>query len=407
LASLVFFSIASTSASASNYFVDPAGNDLNSCTAPGGAMACKTVQGAINKTGSGDVINVAAGTYAELITVTDRSNLTIFGAGTSTVIVPPAGPLVPNQPLVQILDSRRIGFFNIRVTGTGSDTEGFRIFFSTSVTIGNCTVEGHDGAGGGFFVNGSLGVIINATTIQDNGLGLRVDANSHVALSSPPFAGANSVVQRNGIGVQIRSGEFEFQGSGIIQDNGTGILVEGGGVKACCENQSAPRRVNNNIVGMLVRTGSRVELRGPMEFVGNQNFAIRQFGSGVTISGKVLFQTNGNVVTSAINLSGGHLLLTGGVGSDQIVIKDNAGTGIFLTDNASLRMSNVTVTNNQVHGLRLQALSSAVLAGNIFMNNNSGRDLSCAPNTFARGNNSGVNTQYCPGFDNSPDPHGP
>ena len=403
LKAAVFVCLLGVAASAANLFVSTTGNDANNCLSP--PMACLTIQAAVNKAANGDFINIGPGTFSGPVNIHDRSNLRFTGAGPSTIITHP-GPIGPNEAVVEINTSRLIEFQDLRLMGHDS-SDGFRVFYSTSVTFNRCIVDSNGGPGGGFFVNGSLGTHINESTIEDNGVGIRVDGNAEVALSSPPFAPANSVVQRNGNGVQVRSGEFVLQGSGIIQDNGTGIRVDGGRVKGCCGNQTAPRRINNNIVGMLVQTGSSVELRGPMEFIGNQNFGIRQFGSGVTITGKVIFQTNGNTVTSAINQSGGHLLLLGGLGTDQIVIKDNPGTGIFLTDGASLRMSNVTVTNNQIHGLRLQALSSAVLIGNIFMTNNSGRDLSCAPNTFARGNNSGVNTQYCPGFDNSPDPHGP
>jgi hypothetical protein len=394
------------SALAANFYVDPTGSDSNSCLGPGSAGACKTIQAAINKSGTNDFINVAAGTYPEAVSVYDRNGLTVSGVGPTTIIVPPVGPLAPSQPLVTIDTSRRISFQNMRVSGGGADTEGFRIFYSTAVTISSCNVDGHNGAGGGFFINGTIGAIINAAIVEDNGLGIRVDGNSEVALSSPPFATANSIVRHNGTGVQVRSGDFAFQGSGIIESNDTGIMVDGGSVKACCEDQTSPRKINSNGVGMLIRTGSTVELRGPLEFVGNQVFAIRQFGSGVTISGSVTFQTNGTSGSSAINQTGGQLTLNGGPSPNQIVIKNNPGTGILLTDGASLRMSNVTVTNNGVNGVRVQALSTAALIQNIVMNNNSGRDLSCTPNAFARGDNSAVNTQFCPGFDNSPDPNG-
>ena len=393
------------SALAANFYVDPTGNDANSCLGPGSAGACKTIQAAINKSGTNDFINVAAGTYAETISVYDRNGLTVTGAGPTTIIVPPAGPLPSSQPLVNIDTSRRIAFQNLRVSGGGTDTEGFRIFYSTAVTITSCNVDGNNGAGGGFFINGTIGVNINAAIVENNGLGIRVDGNSEVALSSPPFATANSIVRNNGTGVQVRSGNFEFQGSGDIESNETGIMVDGGSVKACCENQTSPRKIDANGIGMMIRTGSTVELRGPMEFVGNQLFAIRQFGSGVTISGSITFQTNGNAGSSAINQTGGQLTLNGGLAPGQIVIKNNPGIGILLTDGASLRMSNVTVTNNAVHGVRVQALSTAALIQNVVMNNNSGRDLSCTPNAFARGDNSAVDTQFCPNFDNSPDPN--
>lgn len=403
---LIAVNFLALSSFAMNYFVDPSGSDANSCLSAG-VSACKTIQAAINKSTNFDFISIAAGTYAEAVVVDDRNGLTVTGAGPGiTKIVPPAGPSVPNQPLVVIDSSKRILFQNMSLSGAGGSTEGFRIFYSTAITVSNCTVEGHQGAGGGFFIAGSAGTNINAI-IQDNGIGIRIDSNSDAALNSPPFAASNSVVRRNGIGVQVRGGDFFFHGTGSIESNDTGILMDGGSMKACCEDQTVPRKISSNVTGMLIRSGSSVELNGPMEFAGNEAFAIRQFGSGSTIRGKITFQTNGSVNTPAIILTGGQMTLAGGLAPNNIVIKDNPGTGVFLTDAASLRMQNVTVTNNGVHGVRVQALSVAALIQNIVMNNNSGRDLSCAPNAFARGTNSAVDTQYCPGFDNSPDPNSP
>jgi hypothetical protein len=47
------------------WYVDPAGNDANSCQGPGALGACRTIQAAINKASAGDTINVAAGMYPE------------------------------------------------------------------------------------------------------------------------------------------------------------------------------------------------------------------------------------------------------------------------------------------------------------------------------------------------------
>ncbi len=65
---------------ASSWYVDPAGNDSNTCTAPGAASACLTLQAAINKAAASDTIHVAAGTYTVAGLVTVNKTLTLLGA---------------------------------------------------------------------------------------------------------------------------------------------------------------------------------------------------------------------------------------------------------------------------------------------------------------------------------------
>jgi hypothetical protein len=68
-----------SSAQATDWFVDPAGNNSNSCLAPGPATACLTLQAAINKASSTDTIHVAAGIYASGLVTVDKT-LTLLGA---------------------------------------------------------------------------------------------------------------------------------------------------------------------------------------------------------------------------------------------------------------------------------------------------------------------------------------
>src|SRR5437868_1378518 len=65
------------------WFVDPGGSDSNDCLASN--TACLTIAGAVGKAASGDVINVAAGTYSENISISGKV-LTIIGAGPTTIV---------------------------------------------------------------------------------------------------------------------------------------------------------------------------------------------------------------------------------------------------------------------------------------------------------------------------------
>ncbi len=65
---------------AGTLFVDPAGNDANTCLAPGAATACLTIQAAIAKTVSGDTVQVAAGTYTLASDIGISNGITLIGA---------------------------------------------------------------------------------------------------------------------------------------------------------------------------------------------------------------------------------------------------------------------------------------------------------------------------------------
>ena len=76
----VLLLLGSSAAQAADWYVDPAGNDGNTCMAPGAATACLTLQAAINKASATDTIHVAAGTYAVVGLVTVNKTLTLLGA---------------------------------------------------------------------------------------------------------------------------------------------------------------------------------------------------------------------------------------------------------------------------------------------------------------------------------------
>jgi hypothetical protein len=77
IALATFFIVGSASA-AGTWYVDPAGNDTNTCTAPGPTGACKTIDAAILKASAGDTIHVAIGLYNEQVQIT--KTLTLLGA---------------------------------------------------------------------------------------------------------------------------------------------------------------------------------------------------------------------------------------------------------------------------------------------------------------------------------------
>jgi hypothetical protein len=95
--------------------------------APSGAAATinvpadyATIQGAIDAATSGDVIVVAAGTYAEAILI-DAKNLTIQGAGVGSSIITGTG--AETQYIVRITNAAVVDFSGFTVDGTGLDRD--------------------------------------------------------------------------------------------------------------------------------------------------------------------------------------------------------------------------------------------------------------------------------------------
>ena len=384
-------------------YVSTAGNDANACTSPG--VPCLTIQAAVNKAADGDVISIGSGTFIGTVDLNDRASLRLVGSGPTTIIAHP-GPVGPNDRIIAINNSRLIEFSDLRVTGHTS-TDGFRVFYSKSVTFTRVSVANNGGPGGGFFIAGSLGVHINDSTIENNGTGIRVDGSSELSLNSAPFSSGTSVVQNNGTGVLVRGGLFGWHGAGIIQNNGTGINGAGGTIKFCCSDGGTKKLINNN-TGLLVRMTASVDLRGPIEISGNAFTGIRQFGGVIVIGDRVLMtgnSTSGGL--AAIHMNSGHMQLNG-LAANDIRIINNGGYGVLALENATVRMQNTTITGNGNHGVRVAVLSTLQLITGVSISGNSAFDISCGTGAFGQGDNTGVATADFPGFGVNPcGPAGP
>lgn len=239
-------------AAAGPWFVTPGGDDSNDCLTPG--TACQTINGAIGKASSGDVINVAEGTYTDSTTVVviiDK-DLTFYGGWDLTF---------SSQTGFSIVDGERARKGVYTWNGTTSTMDRFSVIRGRisgvenvgTLTLDNCDVSGTDNAGitnlktltlnyctihhnsggeGGGIYNVFGTLTINNSSISNNesrnrGGGIRNDAILNIN---------NSTISRNtagnrGGGISSYSGTLSINSSTIAANyaaDGGGIYQEGG-----------------------------------------------------------------------------------------------------------------------------------------------------------------------------------
>jgi len=301
--------------------------------------------------------------------------------------------------VITVGQSTSIAFQNLAISGNPSGVEAVRISNGEAIGVTGCVIQN---ASLGFFINEMSTVSISDSIVQQNDpIGVRVDGNSAVSINSAPFSSATTIIQNNSQGIFLRSGSLRIHGATVIQNNDVGILGESGEIKSCCEDGDV-RKIINNGTGIQTRDVN-VFLRGPLLMEGNTSFAIRQFSGMVRLQDRVTIRGNGASGGTAVFVTGGHLQLTGSQAGD-IQIVNNSGIGVLLTDNASSRVLNTSITNNGGNGMRVQALSTATLLDGNVMRDNVGFDFFCTPNSFGRGSDAGIKKMFASGFDKSPDP---
>src|SRR5215471_12205100 len=165
-----------------NRLVSPFGDDLggaNDCTSPD--QPCKTIQHAVNESGSGDLIELAPGTYTENVTV--NQSVTIQGDFINSSIVNgnAAGPVfiidaldASSAPLSATLSMLTITNGNGSSAGNlggGIQNNGGTLTVVQSTINGNTAGTVAPGGGGIFNNPGSTLTVINSTISGNQAIG--------------------------------------------------------------------------------------------------------------------------------------------------------------------------------------------------------------------------------------------
>jgi hypothetical protein len=147
-------------------YVTTDGADTNDCTTP--ETACRTIGAAINKASTGSAIQVAAGAYREMLSLS--KDVTISGATpTTTIIDGKGGAVVTNFAAAATLSNLTLR--GGMAVGSGGGVNNFgTLTLNNSIVANNRTVpgEGFQGFGGGIANFGTL-TISNTAVVSNTG----------------------------------------------------------------------------------------------------------------------------------------------------------------------------------------------------------------------------------------------
>lgn len=197
-----------------------------------------TIQAAIDAADPGDVINVAAGTYAENLVI-DKSDLRLQGANAKTTIIDghDAGRVlwIDSQSNVEIEN-----FTLKNGAGTGEDFDGGGILVNDSdhIAINSNIITGNQVSGGSNDDGGGITVLrcaapfqISGNTITNNsagnwGGGICIQNSTGLTIERNYIAKNQAGV---GAGVSLYDNSSAlFSNNRIASNQGTGIYIDGG-----------------------------------------------------------------------------------------------------------------------------------------------------------------------------------
>jgi len=322
------------------------------------------------------------GTCHENVVMVGRTDLTIFGNPTATVV-----PGNANGHLLAIFASQRVGIQNITFDG-----------------------------GRGAIVNDNSRVDFTSVTIQNSlGIGLTsIDSLVHIA-DSTVKASARS-------GISIGGGTFyvdsDVTGTTVTNNGRTGISVLTGHLILNGGDEVTPGTENvisnNTGVGVAVANSAEADISGDNRIIGNQGpFGLEVIHTSTVIMSDGLIQSNAGIgvhcgETSHCEWAGVTKIdnnLKGGIEitdhSDAYIdggidISGNTGNGVLIDLSSTFNsLGGNTINNNTGDGIVLNTLSTLKFAANDTITGNGNLALLCGNGALVTGDVSSYKPKKC------------
>jgi hypothetical protein len=331
---------------ATTWYVDPAGDDDNSCSSV--ISPCQTVGAAIFKAADDDTIMVAAGIYTEILNTSE--DLTIIGAGRENTILDgnQAGRVLGNsgQLMVQNLTIRN---------GLSTQIYGGGVYNTGALTLSNTLIISNSSGLGGGINNRGILLLQNSAVISNSSTGSAGGIyNNHTEPDPGVITITNSLIAENegnsGGGVYNRFGSLTIVDSTIRDNTADQPGIGGGGIYA--------------IGGTAVLSATTVH--------SNETVA---GGGGIVINQAIFTITNSTISNNSAVIYGGiyiqadsqTTILNSTIAYNQKTSTGGAG-GIFNPSTATIHWKNSIVANND--GYQCQASGTWVSDGHNLSSDN-------------------------------------
>ena len=340
------------------------------------------------------------GTCVERVALMDVKNVQIEGSPSATLL---HDGHPTDFPIVRLSRAEQVWIRNLTIGAAPSTSAPYTPvqLNDTQLEISGCTISGGSAlASGGVWVQGRSRVTIRSSTIQDSSpSGIRIDSGQ-VSIGESSIPSTPTIIQRNTAGIRLSgNSQVTLWGNTVIRQNGSGVISNGAHVFLCCT--PGLQVTGNTSTGIAINLGGTLQANSVATFENNGFAGVRLLSGSAILNTGQIFRGNGQ----AGNSSSGAIVATGNSHIElfNAEITDNQAHGLLLEEGSTARLLNNTIRNNKGNGVRVIAMSAARLYAPHDVTGNAG-DLFCAPNSFARGDDTGFGKSFCPGFDRSPEP---